>query len=119
MDRTSSSHNLRTTDTSQENSLNNKPTQNTKPSGIVSLKYQSNTLSLTSTKRLTSTERPKRAPNTNVSINCKILGDEKTNPYKDGKFADIKEETRDAYNALRSFENSVIKFHKAYDLIKK
>jgi len=118
MDRTSSSHNLRTTDTIQDNSINNKQTQNAKPSGIVSLKYQSITSSLTSTKRLTSTEHPKRAPNTNVSINCKILGDEKTNPYKDGKFADIKEETRDAYNALTSFENSVIKFHKAYDSIK-
>jgi hypothetical protein len=118
MDRTSSSHNLRTTDTSQDNSINNKQTQSKKPSGIISIKYQSNTLSLTSTKRLTSTEHPKRAPNTNVSINCKILGDEKTNPYKDGKFADIQEETRDAYNALTSFENSVIKFHKAYDSIK-
>jgi hypothetical protein len=118
MDRTSSSHNLRTTDTSQDNSINNKQTQSKKPSGIISIKYQSNTLSLTSTKRLTSTEHPKRAPNTNVSINYKILGDEKTNPYKDGKFADIQEETRDAYNAHISFEDSVTNYHIEYDSIK-
>jgi hypothetical protein len=115
MDRTSSSPNLRTTYTSNDNSINNKPTQNEKPSGIVSLKYQSITSSITSTKPLTSTEHPKRAPNTYVSINRTILGDEKENIYKDGKFDVIKEDTRYIYNALKSFESSASKYHVKYD----
>ena len=55
---------------------------------------------------------------TDENINRIILGDEKTNSYKDGKFADIQKETSDAYNAHISFEDSVIKFNKAYDSIK-
>jgi hypothetical protein len=114
MDRTSSSHNLRTTDTSQDDSINTNQTQNEKPSGIVSLKYQSITSSLNSTKPLTSTEHPKRAPNTNVRINHAKLENQQI-LHSDRPFFEIQEKTRPFYNVLCDFERSVHTYHNKYD----
>ncbi len=89
MDRTSSSHNLRTTDTSQENSINTKPTQNTKPSGIVSFEKQKQF-----TLPKTAFNNPQQAAKTYVNINRAMLSDPQT-PYKDGKFYEVRAETED------------------------
>lgn len=65
----------------------------------------------------TDVENPRQAAKNYVNINRAMLSDPQT-PYKDGKFADIQEETRDAYNAHISFEDSVTNYHGAYDSIK-
>jgi hypothetical protein len=110
MDRTSSSHNLRTTLTSQDNSINNKQTQDEKSSVIVSLGKQKQF-----TLPKTAFNNPQQPTKTNENINRIILGDEKIKPYKDGKFYEIQSETRPIYYALRNFEHSAYKYNIKYD----
>ncbi len=110
MDRTSSSHNLRTNDTSQVNPSNTDQTQSKKPSGIVSFEKQKQF-----TLPKTAFNNPQQAAKTYVNINRIILGDEKINPYKDGKFYEIQSDTRPIYNALRNFEYSAYKYNVKYD----
>jgi hypothetical protein len=109
MDRTSSSHNLRTTDTSQVNPSNTDQTQSKKPSGIVSFEKQKQF-----TLPKTAFNNPQQAAKTYVNINRAMLSDPQT-PYKDGKFSEVRAETEDVYNALLKFERSVFKYHDKYD----
>jgi hypothetical protein len=109
MDRTSSSHNLRTTDTSQVNPSNTDQTQSKKPSGIVSFEKQKQF-----TLPKTAFNNPQQAAKTYVNINRAMLSDPQT-PYKDGKFSEVRAETEDVYKALLNFERSVFKYHDKYD----
>jgi hypothetical protein len=110
MDRTSSSHNLRTTDTIQDNSINTNQTQDEKSSVIVSFGKQKQF-----TLPRTAFNNPQQPTKTDENINRIILGDEKINPYKDGKFHEIQSDTRPIYNALRNFEYSAYKYSVKYD----
>ena len=112
MDRTSSSHNLRTTDTSQVNPSNTDQTQSKKPSGIVSFEKQKQF-----TLPKTAFNNPQQAAKTYVNINRAILSDPQT-LYKDGKFSEVRAETEDVYNALLNFERSVFNYHDKYDSTK-
>ncbi len=87
MDRTSSSHNLRTTDTSQVNPSNTDQTQSKKPSEIVSFEKQKQF-----TLPKTAFNNPQQAAKTYVNINRAMLNDPQT-PYKDGKFSQVRAET--------------------------
>jgi hypothetical protein len=109
MDRTSSSHNLRTTDTSQVNPSNTDQTQSKKPSGIVSFEKQKQF-----TLPKTAFNNPQQAAKTYVNINRAMLSDPQT-LYKDGKFSEVRAETEDVYKALLNFERSVFKYHDKYD----
>ena len=109
MDRTSSNHNLRTTDTIQDNSINNNQTHNEMLSGIVSFEKQKQF-----TLPKTAFNNPQQAAKTYVNINRAILSDPQT-LYKDGKFSEVRAETEDVYNALLNFERSVFKYHDKYD----
>ena len=109
MDRTSSSHNLRTTYTSQVNPSNSDQTQTKKPSGIIRFEKQKQF-----TLPKTAFNNPQQAAKTYVNINRAMLNDPQT-PYKDGKFSQVRAETEDVYNALLNFERSVFKYHDKYD----
>ena len=112
MDRASSNPNLRTTDISQVNSINNNQTQNEKSSVIVSFGKQKQF-----TLPKTAFNNPQQAAKTYVNINRAILSDPQT-LYKDGKFSEVRAETEDVYNALLNFERSVFNYHDKYDSTK-
>ncbi len=112
MYRTSSSHNLNTTYTSNDNSINTKQTQDEKSSVIVSLGKQKQF-----TLPKTAFNNPQQAVKTYVNINHAMLSDPQT-PYKDGKFYEVRAETEHIYNVLLNFENSVFKYHDKYDSTK-
>ncbi len=87
MDRTSSSHNLRTTYTSQVNPSNIDQTETKKPSGIIRFEKQKQF-----TLPKTAFNNPQQAAKTYVNINRAMLNDPQT-PYKDGKFSQVRAET--------------------------
>ena len=90
---------------------NNQPTNPTTKNNLFIVSYgkqKQKTLSKTDV------QNPRQPAKTYENINLAMLGDKKT-PYRDGKFDDIKEDTKHIFNALRGFENSVFNYHTQYD----